>query len=84
MIELSCRDVVDFLSDYVSRDLNAEQRLAFDAHLAVCDECVAYIHSYEQTVQRAKAAFDTAEELASDPPPAKLIQAILAARRRVT
>jgi anti-sigma factor RsiW len=84
MTELTCRDVVEFLMDYLTHELDASQRHAFEAHVAVCDECVRYIRSYEQTVRLGKAAFECLEEPADGQLPKKLIQAILDARRRVT
>jgi anti-sigma factor RsiW len=83
MTELTCRDVVEFLMDYLTHELDASQRHAFEAHVAVCDECVRYIRSYEQTVRLGKAAFERLEP-ADGQLPKKLIQAILDARRRVT
>lgn len=84
MSELTCREVVEFLMAYVTHELDPVQRHAFEAHLAVCDECVAYIRSYEQTVGLGKAAFESLEAPADEKAPRKLIEAILAARRRVT
>ena len=82
MTELTCRDVVEFLMDYQADDLDPARRHAFEAHLAICDECVAYIRNYEQTVRLGKAAFERLEEPADEHLPKKLIQAILAVRRR--
>ena len=84
MTELTCREVVEFLMDYLTHELDPAHRHAFDAHLATCDECVAYIRSYEQTVRLGKAAFERPDEPADEPVPKKLIEAVLAARRRVT
>ena len=82
MNQLTCRDVADFLSDYLACELNPAARAAFDAHLALCDECVVFIRSYEQTVRLAKAAFDCLDEPAEQRVPRQLVEAILAARRR--
>jgi len=82
MTELTCRDVVEFLVDYLDHELDPAQRLAFEAHLAECDECVAYIRSYEHTVRLGKAAFEPLEEPAEKHFPAQLVDAVLAARRR--
>lgn len=75
---MTCRDVLDFLMDYVSGGLSPEERAIFDAHLAECPPCVAYLHSYQQTIRLGKA-------LASSPQPhsipEELVQAVLAARR---
>jgi anti-sigma factor RsiW len=83
MTEITCREVVEFLMDYLTHELDAVQRHAFDAHVAGCDECVSYIRSYEQTVRLSKQAFEL-DEPADEQVPEKLIEAILAARRRAT
>ena len=83
MSQLTCRDVVDFLLDYLACELDPAARAEFDAHLAICDECVAFIHSYEQTIRLGKAAFDQLDEPAEQRVPRALVDAILAARRRV-
>jgi anti-sigma factor RsiW len=82
MRDLTCREVVDFLMDYLDGALNAEQRREFEAHLAECDDCVVYMSQYEQTVALGKAAFDRPDEPAGEHVPAKLVEAILAARRK--
>lgn len=81
MSELTCRDVVGFLMDYVGGALNPDQRHEFEAHLADCDDCVIYMRQYEQTMALGKAAFDDPDEPASKHVPAGLVEAILAARR---
>jgi anti-sigma factor RsiW len=83
MTELTCREVVEFLMDYLAHQLDPIQRQAFDAHLAGCDECVAYIASYERTVRLGKQALEL-DEPANEQVPDTLIKAILAARRRAT
>ena len=82
MRDLTCREVVDFLMDYLGGTLHTEQRREFEAHLAVCDDCVVYVRQYEQTVALGKAAFDRPDEPAAVHVPAELVEAILAARRQ--
>jgi anti-sigma factor RsiW len=82
MAVLTCRDVVNFLIDYLDQSLDPAQRAEFEAHLAVCDECVAYLRTYEQTVRLGQAAFDDTDDAAEASVPRRLIEAILAARRR--
>jgi len=82
MATLTCREVVAFLMDYLAHSLDPAQRAEFEAHLVDCDECVAYLRSYEQTVRLGRAAFDDADAAAEAHVPRQLVEAILAARRR--
>ena len=74
---MTCREVLDFLMDYLDGNLSASQRAIFEEHLAVCISCVAYLHNYRQSVKLGKALGDVQ---ASEEVPEELIQAILAAR----
>ena len=79
---LTCRELAEFLWRYLSDELSAGERFAFDAHLAVCPHCVHYLQGYEKTIELGRQAF--AEPDASAPPevPEELVQAILSARAR--
>jgi anti-sigma factor RsiW len=78
--ELTCRELADFLGDYVSGELSPEVRMVFEEHLAECPDCVTYLRTYEDAIRLARNA------VGSDPVPptvpAELVQAILAARHR--
>ncbi len=76
---MTCREVIDFLADYLADALAPSQRAAFDAHLQRCPECVAYLRSYAATVKVGKHAC-TGSDVRSDAVPEELVQAILAAR----
>ena len=85
--ELSCADVIHFLDDYVAGNLAMERRAAFEAHLAICPQCVEYIASYRRTIElvRDAAAPNAADPLPASPPsplPPELVRLIMAARRR--
>jgi len=82
MTDLTCRDVVEFLMDYLDHALDPAQQQAFESHLAHCDECVVYLRSYEQTVRLGRAAFDDLDDPAAARLPRELVDAIVAARRR--
>lgn len=77
--DLSCRDVAEFLMAYLDRELDPSQRAAFDAHLAVCDECVRYLRSYDRAVRLAKAAGREADEPIAVPE--RLVRSIAAAKK---
>jgi anti-sigma factor RsiW len=76
---MTCEEVLDFLGDYESGELDPAVRARFDEHLAICADCVRYVESYRKTVALSKAAMrpdDT--ELASVPE--ALVRAILRSR----
>jgi anti-sigma factor RsiW len=78
---LSCRELIEFLADYLDAALPPAQQAAFEAHLALCPDCVDYLASYRETIRLGKLAFSPDPELPEDVP-AELIDAILAARER--
>ena len=82
---MNCREFTEFLHEYLSGNLPESERAEFDKHLAECPWCVAYLDSYQKTVQLEKAAFSTLED---KPPPAdapeELVQAILRARAQAS
>jgi anti-sigma factor RsiW len=80
--ELSCREVADFLMAYDDGELSAEERHEFDAHLAECPDCVAYLASYRRAVALGKQAFADEDAAAEDHVPGELVAAVLAARRK--
>ncbi len=79
---MNCREVVEFLMEYLSGELPPDQRQAFDDHLKACPDCVTYLKGYEDTVKLGKAAFRSPNERVPDEVPEELVQAILAARRK--
>jgi anti-sigma factor RsiW len=62
--------------------LPAEERAIFDAHLAECPWCVAYLKTYQETIKLGKAAFAPSDEPVPEEVPDELVQAILAARQK--
>jgi anti-sigma factor RsiW len=79
--EISCQELVEFLDDYVVGEIDPARRAVFERHLALCPDCAAYLDSYRKTVGLCRSAAADSAALA-DPPPAGLIAAVLAARRR--
>ncbi len=75
---LACREVVDFLADYLEGTLGAPQRTLFEKHLAECAECVAYLRGYAETIRLARESGRDEPEPAAVPD--ELVRAILAAR----
>ncbi len=79
---MTCRDFVEFLSEYLSSELAAAERSEFQAHLAECPPCVAYLDTYQKTIQLGKAAYAHPEDRVPDEVPQELVRAILAARAK--
>jgi anti-sigma factor RsiW len=82
---VTCRELIDFLDDYVAGALTDDQRQLFEEHLEICLDCANYLDSYRRTVALGKAAFEPAIPAEAPVPsvvPAGLVKAILAARPR--
>jgi len=79
---MTCRELADFLMDYLTGDLPADVRSAFDRHLTLCPNCVAYLRGYKATVELGRAAFANDEADATTEAPEDLVRAILAARKQ--
>jgi anti-sigma factor RsiW len=78
---VTCRTFIEFLSEYRSGELPESQRDEFDFHLTECAECVAYLKTYDKTIQLGRGAFMELEAGLPADVPDELIRAILAARR---
>ena len=72
---MTCREVIAFLDEYVSQELDEARAAAFERHLEVCEACVAYLASYRETVRMSRAAL--IDEPAAMPP--DLVRAVMAA-----
>lgn len=80
--ELTCRELIDFLWAYEDGELPAGEREAFDAHLAICPDCVTYLETYRTVAQLGAEAFERRDaDVSPLDLPEALVQAILAARR---
>lgn len=78
---MTCREFAEFLAEYESSEMSPTTRARFDAHLAECEDCVAYLESYRRTIEAARSAYDPDSAIAAEVPET-LIQAILGARIR--
>lgn len=47
---LTCREVVELLSDHLDGTLPARQRARVAAHLQTCPECTAYLEQLRATI----------------------------------
>jgi anti-sigma factor RsiW len=47
---LSCKEMVELVTDYLEDALPADMRGRFERHLTACDPCVVYIEQMRQTI----------------------------------
>ncbi|ADG69622.1 conserved hypothetical protein [Planctopirus limnophila DSM 3776] len=76
---MNCREVADFLSAYLDGELSQATKREFDAHLAECPACVAYLEGYQRTLVALKLVAGIPEKTV-EPVPEEIIQAILYAQ----
>jgi anti-sigma factor RsiW len=50
---LSCRELVELVTEYLDRALPAATRAQFEAHVARCGGCERYLDQLRQTVRLA-------------------------------
>jgi anti-sigma factor RsiW len=77
---VTCQELADFIADYLSDDLPARTREAFDHHLSRCPNCVRYVRAYQESVRLGQHAFDDVDTAVPSSVPEELVQAILRAR----
>jgi anti-sigma factor RsiW len=78
---VTCRELVDFLADYLSGELPADVRVAFEHHLSLCADCRAYLANYQEAIALGRDALQ-ADAAVPDDVPQAFIDAILASRRK--
>ena len=74
---MTCRELADFIVDYVAGELPRDVCDPFERHLAICVDCETYLRQYAATIEAARRTF--AHETAGRPPemPEELVRAIL-------
>jgi anti-sigma factor RsiW len=75
---ITCRELIDFIIEYVDGQLENTARHDFERHLGVCPSCRAYLDSYRKTMALTRAM--ASDERVDDVPEA-LVRTILDARR---
>jgi predicted anti-sigma-YlaC factor YlaD len=49
--ELTCKELVEVVTDYLEGSMPAERRLLFEEHLAFCDGCQTYLEQVQETIR---------------------------------
>jgi anti-sigma factor RsiW len=79
---VTCRELADFIADYLSGDLPAGTREGFEHHLSICENCQTYLANYRRAVALGQRAFADDSANVPDDVPDELVNAILQLRRR--
>jgi anti-sigma factor RsiW len=48
---LTCKELVELVTDYLEGALSSEDKERFEAHLAACDGCAAHLQQMRKTIQ---------------------------------
>jgi anti-sigma factor (TIGR02949 family) len=75
---MTCKDFIDFLMDYLEKQLPDGSRDEFEKHIEDCPDCLHYLDSYKSTVELGQNVCKD-DDSAPEDAPEKLIQAILSA-----
>jgi hypothetical protein len=49
--QLSCRELVELVTDYLENALAADERARFDDHIGRCDGCTEYLRQMRRTIE---------------------------------
>jgi anti-sigma factor RsiW len=49
--QLTCKELVEVVTDYLEGSMPAERRLLFEEHLAFCDGCQTYLEQMRETIR---------------------------------
>ena len=52
--EISCKQLVDLVADYLEESIPDEARVQFEQHLSECGYCTAYVQQLQVTVTLTK------------------------------
>jgi len=75
---ITCRELDDFLVDYLDGVLPAAQRRKIEMHLRLCPKCRRYLDEYRRALELSRQTFSELEKPGEMPQ--ELVQAILNAR----
>jgi anti-sigma factor RsiW len=49
--DLTCKELVELVTGYLDGTLPARRRRRFEAHIAACERCTAYLAQMEMTIR---------------------------------
>lgn len=79
---MTCREVADFILDYLNGELPATIVGQFDHHMGLCENCRRYLANYQTAIDLGRRVFEDEDAAASEAGvPEELVKAILASRK---
>ena len=54
--DLTCRELVELVTDYLDGALPAAERMRFESHMAACEGCERYVEQIRATIALAGAS----------------------------
>jgi anti-sigma factor RsiW len=69
--ELTCKEIVELVTDYLEGHMAPAQRAQFEQHLLTCPPCTTYLEQM-RTMVRLAATLDAPTDAAVEPPAAVL------------
>jgi anti-sigma factor RsiW len=49
--DMACRELVELVTEYLEERLSPEDRARFEAHLAACEACRAFLDQFRQIIR---------------------------------
>lgn len=77
---ITCEEVITFLLEYLAKELDTEEEINFERHLAICPSCVAYLKTYKQAIHLGKVAMRGESDAKPPELGLELVRAILSSR----
>jgi anti-sigma factor RsiW len=53
-MDVTCKEVVELITDYLEGALSLEERTRFEQHLVTCPGCKAYLRQIRQTIDASR------------------------------
>ncbi len=79
--KMDCRELIEWLSEYVDGGLDPLERTRFDEHLAECEDCASYLDSFRTTLRMLRLSkYEDSSQTATMP---ELLRAAILAARNI-
>ena len=78
---LSCKELDDYMADYIDGSLPANERRKFTLHLLLCMLCRRYLRTYRRTIALCAQSALESDGRVEDELPEALVEAITSASR---